>query len=266
MERLSTISVLHAALEHFDFVESLKKQMAESGLAWSVGRLTALILLSGALVLAILQKIPWVPGWLAILAACAAGYAPYGWVLRKRAKRLAALEEQLPDALDSLARAMRAGHPLSAGIEMLGNECPAPLGPEMRRVWEERRLGMSWDHALENLSRRVPILNMSVFVAAVELQSRAGGRLTDVLARLSESMREAAALKGEVQSLAAHGRITGNVLTVLPLFIAAIMAVVSPGYLSILLSHPRGTDLIAAAVVALVAAHSLIRHIVDVKL
>jgi tight adherence protein B len=186
--------------------------------------------------------------------------------MSRRARRLAALEEQLPEALDSLARALRAGHPLAAGIEMLGIEFPAPLGPEMRRVWEERRLGMPWDQALEGLSRRVPILSMSVFVAAVELQSRAGGRLTDVLARLSESMREASALKGEVHSLAAHGKITGNVLTVLPAFIAAVMSVVSPGYLNILMSHPIGKDLIAAALVALVAAHFLIRHIVDVKL
>jgi tight adherence protein B len=136
----------------------------------------------------------------------------------------------------------------------------------MRKTVDERRLGMPLDQALDNLTKRMPILNLRIFVAAVKLQTRTGGKLSEVLAGLAETMREAASVEGEVKALAAHGRVTGAVLTVLPLGIAVLMTLVNPGYLNILFENPTGRIMIVACLLALVAAHFIIRKIVDVRL
>src|SRR5207249_3851812 len=119
----------------------------------------------------------------------------------------------------------------------------------------EGRLGASWEIALHNLAARIPLLEVNMFVSAVQLQSRTGGKLNEVLSTVAENMREATALKGEVRALAAHGRLTGSVLTFLPIAIAAIMLVVSPAYLGVLIHHPNGKLLIAGAIVCLVLGH-----------
>jgi tight adherence protein B len=129
----------------------------------------------------------------------------------------------------------------------------------------EGNFGTSWEQALGNLSDRVPLLEVSMFAAAVQMQTRTGGKLNEVLAKLAENMREAIALKGEVRALAAHGKMTGMVLTVLPIVIAGIMMVVNPSYLGILIANPYGKYLISAAIICLVLAHFVIRRIVDIK-
>ena len=149
---------------------------------------------------------------------------------------------------------------------MLTYEGAPPLTAEMRVTSDEVRLGMSLDQALDHLARRVPLLNVRLFAAAVKLQSRTGGRLSEVLGRLAETMRESASLAGEVRSIAAHGKMSGRVLTVLPIGIAVMMMVVNPSYLGILADHALGKHLITVAIVCLVAAHLVIRKIVDIRL
>jgi tight adherence protein B len=175
------------------------------------------------------------------------------------------MEELLPDAMDFLARSLRAGHPFSVALEMLGAEKMPPLAAEIRKTAEERKLGLSWEAAFENLCRRVPLQEMSVFAASVQLQSRTGGKLSEVLVKIAENMRELAALRGEVRSISAHGRMTGVILTLLPVAIVAIMSMVNPDYLGILVAHPRGKDLIAAAAGCLVLAHWIIRRLVSIR-
>ena len=136
----------------------------------------------------------------------------------------------------------------------------------MRTTAEERKLGMPLDQALSNLAKRVPLLTVRIFVAAVKMQSRTGGKLSEVLTGMAETMREAQSVEGEVKSLAAHGRVTGAVLTVLPLIIALLMTAVNPGYLNILIENPTGRTLVVICAVALLVAHFVIRKIVDVKL
>jgi len=244
----------------------MKARIAEAGLRWSVGRLTALMLLSGVLALAVLMRQNWTSALGTLGAACVSGLIPYLGVLRLRRKRLARIESQFPDSLDSLARALRAGNPLMAGMQMLAYEAPQPLAGEIRKTVDERSLGLSWDQALDNLAQRVPLVEISIFVAAVKLQNRTGGKLNEILSRLSETMRESYALKGEVQSIAAHGKLTGRLLTILPVGILIAMTTVNPGYFQVLWQHPAGKDLTALAVASLVTAHLLIRKLVDIRL
>lgn len=266
VEELSSITPWDRLLAKFDFVEIMRTRIAESGLTWSVGRLTSLMLLVGAFTMVILSNVRWTPFWVDFLLACGVATLPYVYVLKRRAKRLDEFARQFPDALDFLARSLRAGHPLPVCLELLAQEESPPLSVEMRKTAEERKLGMPLEGALNNLAKRVPLLNVRVFVAAVKMQSRTGGKLSEVLTSMSETMRESTAVEGEVKALAAHGRVTGAVLTVLPIIIAILMTMVNPGYLNILFESSTGMTMVIGCAVALIVAHFVIRKIVNVKL
>jgi tight adherence protein B len=262
-ERLSTLNFWDSLLARFDFIEILKTRMAQADLDWSVGRVTLAMLLSGTVAMLLLAKFVGILA--ALVGAAVVGYAPYGYILYKRKKRFDKFSENFPDVLDSLARALRAGYPLSASMDLIASETVAPVSAEMRKTSAEANLGMGWPQALENLARRMPLLEVNLFIAAVQLHARTGGRLSEVLGGLAENMRESLALRGEVRALAAHGKLTGVILTILPLVIAIMMMIVSPGYIQVLLDYPSGKTLISAAVGCLVLAHFVIRKIVDIK-
>jgi tight adherence protein B len=150
-------------------------------------------------------------------------------------------------------------------MDMIAAETVPPVSVEMRKTAAEANLGMGWPRALDNLGRRIPVLEVNLFIAAVQLHARTGGKLSEVLGGLAENMREAISLQGEIRSLAAHGKLTGLILTILPIAIAIMMMIVSPGYMEVLFHHPWGKNLITAAVVMLVLAHFVIRKIVDIK-
>jgi len=265
-ESLSSISPWAKLLERSDLVKIMRRHLQQADLGWSVGRVTMLMLLTASVALAIAMREDRIPGIVAVLIAVLVGSLPYLYIVRRRAKRFRQFEENFPDALDSLARALRAGHPFTAGVEIVAQECEAPVSTELRKAAAEANLGASWEQALANLSERMPLLEVSMFAAAVQMQSRTGGKLNEVLGKLAENMREATALRGEVRALAAHGKMTGAVLTVLPLVIAGMMMIVNPSYLTVLVYHPYGKYLISGAIICLVLAHVVIRRIVDIKI
>jgi tight adherence protein B len=265
-ESLSSISIWAKLLERSDLVKIMRRHLQQADLGWSVGRVTMLMLLSGSIALAVAMRFDGIPGIVAVLIAMLVGSLPYLYIVRRRAKRFRQFEENFPDALDSLARALRAGHPFSAGVEIVAQEAEPPVSAELRKAAAEANLGASWEQALANLSERIPLLEVNMFAAAVQMQTRTGGKLNEVLAKLAENMREATSLKGEVRALAAHGKMTGAVLTILPIVIAGMMMVVNPSYLTILVYHPYGKYLISGAILCLVLAHVVIRRIVDIKI
>ena len=264
-DSVSTISLWAWILERFDFVRLMRRRLAEAGLDWSPGRLTLAMLLSGALAMAIVSRLAWIPLWAALVAGSALMATPWLLVLHVRARRFRRFQEHFPDALDSLARAMRAGHPLSAGFTIIAAEAEEPVASELRRTAREVSLGAAWDRALENLAVRMPLADVSLFVAAVQLQVRTGGKLSEMLGKLAEDMRETAALRGEVRAVAAHGKLTGSILTALPFVIAATMMAVNPSYMAILFTHPWGKHLIFASLGCLVAAHFVIRKMIAIR-
>ncbi len=263
-DRLSSVSFWDSLLARFDFIEILKARMAQADLEWSVGRVTALMLLCGAVGGFLLLRI--LPAWGAFAGAIAIAFLPYGYILRAREKRFRAFREPFPDVLDSMARALRAGYALPAAVDMVAAESPEPIATELKKTAAEANLGMGWDRALENLARRVPVLEVNVFISAVVLHARTGGKLGEVLLGVAENMREAISLQGEVRALAAHGKLTGAILTALPLVIAIMMTIFSPGYMQTLYFHPWGKTLIAGAIGCLVLAQLVIRKIVDIKI
>lgn len=265
-DSLSTISFWDWLLARFDFVDGLQSLIAEAGVQWSVGRVTALMLLLGVIALVAANSVDWIPGWAGLLLAIGAAALPYLYLRHRRERRMAQFTEQFPEALDSMSSSLRAGHPVVASFYLVGQEFPEPLGPEWRRTFEECKLGLPLSQALENLSRRVPIIEVGLLSAAIQLQTRTGGNLGEVLGRLSETVREAASLQGEIRAIASHGKLTGTILTLLPLAIVAIMLYMDPSHFDVLLHHPYGKHLIAAAIACLVLAHVVISRIVDIRL
>ena len=262
-ERLSTLNFWENVLARLDFVEILMARMAQADLSWSAGRVTLVMLLLGTVVGVMAAGIA--PAWAAVGLGSGAALLPYAYVLRVRDKRFRKFTEHFPDVLDSLARALRAGHPLSATLDLVAQEASEPVASEMKKVAAEAKLGIGWQRALESLAQRVPLLEVNLFAAAVTLHSRTGGKLSEVLTGLAATMRENLALQGEVRALSAHGKLTGVILSAVPVCIAGTMAVVNPNYMLILYRHPWGQTLISIAVLSLVAAHFVIRKLVDVK-
>ncbi|MEO5924399.1 MAG: type II secretion system F family protein [Bryobacteraceae bacterium] len=263
-ERLSTLNFWQNLLARFDFMDLLQQRLSQADLTWSVGRVTLAMLLCVTVTGLLVST--FFPAWAALLVGMGAAFAPYGYILRLRDKRFRKFREMFPDVLDSLARALRAGYPISAAFELVAKDTQEPMATEMRRVSVEANLGMGWQRALETLGERMPLLEVNLFGSAVTLHSRTGGKLNEVLADLAMTMREGLALQGEVRALAAHGKLTGAVLTFLPIGIATMMMIVSPGYMMVLYNDPWGKTMIAMAVGCLVAAHFIIRKLVDIKL
>jgi tight adherence protein B len=265
-ERLSDVDIWNNLLARFDFVEIMKNHIEQAQLDWSVGRVTSLMLLCGTIAGTVLAKASWAPAWAAVAGAMAAAWIPYGYVRKLRARRFRKFQEHFPDVLDSLSRALRAGYPLAASMEIVAGECQPPVAQEMRKTVTEANLGAGWKQALDNLARRVPLPEVNMFTAAVQLHARTGGKLSEVMGNLGEAMRESIALQGEVRAIAAHGKLTGLILTIVPVAIAIMMTMVAPGYMAALFTHPYGKHMLWAAVVCLVLAHFLIRKIVDLKI
>ncbi len=261
----SQLPVYGRLLERFQFTEQMRDMLAQGNLHWSVGSLTAMMLVAALLAANLVIRLSWLPFYLAPLVVGVAGFLPYGYVLRRRRKRMEAFEEQFPGALDFLARALRAGHAFSITLELLAEEGLDPVSVEFRRTFDENNLGLPLDTALQNLSSRVPLLDVRFFVSAVLLQSRTGGNLTEILMGLASVIRERFKLKGQVRAYSAQGRLTGRVLTILPVVVVVLLTMVNPDYMDGLFKFPYGKHLIGAAAVLQVIAYFVIRKIVDIE-
>lgn len=263
-DRLSTLNFWQALIERFDFMEILRLRLSQAQLNWSVGRVTIGMLLSGTVAGLIASKL--LPTPVSLLVGFAGASAPYGYILSIRNKRFRKFKEAFPDVLDSLARALRAGYPVSGALDIVSHEAQEPIATELRRVSAEANLGMGLQRALVTFAHRIPLLEVNMFASAVTLHARTGGRLSEVMSDLATTMREGLALQGEVRALAAHGKLTGAILTILPIGIATLMMTVSPGYMVVLYNHPIGKTLIGAAILCLISAHFVIRKLVDIKI
>jgi tight adherence protein B len=197
--------------------------------------------------------------------ASATASLPYMYVRKKRTKRLAALEEQFPDALDFIARSVRAGHAFMISMSMVGDHVPEPLATELKTVFNETNLGAPLGTALTNLTTRVPLLDFRFFTSTVMLQRQTGGNLNEILGRLAHVIRERFRLKGEVKSASAHGRLTAGILTVLPILTALALLGVAPGYLQGMAKDPDGKYMILAAGFMVLLGNYFIRRIIKIE-
>ena len=258
---------LEVGLEHLALLEKTRKLILQSGVNWTPGGL--LLGMAGGAVGAMLvslvlpARFAW-PGS-SVAAAMVIAALPYLYLRRKRTRRLAAFEEQFPEALDFLARSMRAGHAFTISLRLASEDLPDPLGLEFRTLFNEHNLGAPLDTALYGLVDRVPLLDVRFFVSAVILQKQTGGNLGEILTRLGHVIRERFQLKGQVKAASAHGRVTALVLAILPAATAILMLIAAPGYLQSMLHDPDGKKLVAGSVVGQILGQLVMRKIIRIK-
>jgi tight adherence protein B len=189
---------------------------------------------------------------------------PFAVIYQKRQSRLNKIEEQFPDALEFVARAMRAGHAFSVSLEMLHKEFPDPISGEFRRTFEEQNLGLPLEVALEKLGKRVPLIDVHFFVSAVLLQKRTGGNLAELLDNLAYLIRERFKLRGQVRAISAHGRISGLVLSMIPMTVAILMFYTNPDYIMFFVKDPTGKILMVVCIALQFLGFVCIRKIIDI--
>jgi tight adherence protein B len=199
------------------------------------------------------------------LAVIGGALLPLFWLLFKRKRRLKAFQTQLPDALELIARALRAGHSLGAGLNLVADEMPAPIGMEFGRTFEEQNLGIPLEDALRSLTRRVPNLDLRFFATAVILQRSTGGDLAEILDKIGYLVRERFRIWGQVQALTGEGRLSGIVLLALPPVLFLAVYNLNPKYASKLFTDPMGQQMLFFAGVMQIIGALVIRKIVNIK-
>ena len=201
----------------------------------------------------------------AAAAAGGAGYLPFFLLNLRRNRRSKALNDQLPEALDFLSRALRAGHSLSTGIQMMADELPDPLAAEFRQCYDQHSLGQSMDDALKDTAARIESTDFSFFVTAVLIQRQTGGDLSEVLRNISGMIRQRVRLHQQVKAKTAEGRFTGYIMVGFPVVMFFIASTLNPEYGQILLHTPTGLKMLAVAAGLQVAGLVAINRITTVK-
>jgi len=192
-------------------------------------------------------------------------FLPLMWVLFKRKRRLASFAKQLPEAMELISRALRAGHSLAAGISLVGEEMSDPIGREFSRCYEAQNLGQPLDEALEEMTDRVPNLDLRFFVTAVILQRQTGGDLAEILDKIGSLVRERFKIYGQIQALTGEGRLSGIVLLALPPVLFVVMFRMNPQYVMKLFEDPLGNKMLAAAIVMQILGALVIRKIINIR-
>jgi tight adherence protein B len=191
--------------------------------------------------------------------------APFLYLNYKRTKRLDKFEEEFPEALDLIARALKAGHAFVTGLKMVADEMPEPIGPEFRKTFDEQNFGLPLKDALDNLTMRVPSLDVRFFATAVLIQRETGGNLSEILETLAHVVRERFKILRQVRVHTAHGRFTGWVLLALPIFLMLALMYLNPEHMNLLFRERMGQFMLMAAVVMQTIGYFWIRQVIKIE-
>jgi len=215
---------------------------------------------------AVLGGVTQVPTLAMPAGAVLAGAMPMLWLFWKRHQRLGKFENQMPDAMDLLARSLRAGHSMADGLRLIGEEMAEPIAAEFQRCYREQELGVSLETTLEELTVRVPNSDLRFFVNAVVLQRQTGGDTAEILDKIARLVRQRFQIRAQVKALTGEGRLSGMVLLALPVVLAIYMHVRNPEYLAVLFRDPLGHLMLVGAVVLQIIGALVIKKIVDIKI
>jgi tight adherence protein B len=228
---------------------------------------SAVLLFSlGAASIAAFAALLFVPFLIAVpIAALVAGFVPFGWLRWKRGVRMRKFEEQFPEALDVLSRAVRAGHAFQSALGMAADELSWPVGPELKKAFEQQNFGLPLRDALSQLAERVPILDVKFFVTAVLIQRDTGGNLAEILDNLAHVVRERFKILRQVRVHTAHGRFTGFVLLGLPPFLAVALTMMNPEHMAPLFREHLGHLMLEGVLVMQVIGYFWIRQVMKIE-
>jgi tight adherence protein B len=191
---------------------------------------------------------------------------PLIYLANKRKKRFDKFTQQFPDALDMIARSLRAGHSFTSAMQVVYQEMPDPVSKVFRIAYDEQNLGLSISESLDNMTTRINSLDLSFFVTAVNIQRETGGNLAEIFEKIGTTIRERFKILGQVKIYTAQGKLSGYILTAIPIFLAFAIWVISPDYIEVLYTTTIGMYLIAAAVVLQIIGFFVIRKIINIRI
>lgn len=248
----------------FRLLEKIDLVLQQSGSTYPVGvfiLLSLIVALSGFFAAWVITK----NSLIATIAIIPAAPLPFLYILRKKRKRMEKFERQLPDALDLIARSMRAGQAFSGGLQMVAQEFDDPAGTEFDNVLNEINFGVSVDDALKNLLVRVDCPDLKFFAISVIIQRESGGNLAEIMENISRLIRERFKLLGRIRTLSAEGRLSAAILIAIPFFVAFAVSILRPEYIRILITDPIGRVLIVTSLIMMTIGIVIIRGMIKIK-
>lgn len=262
---LSELPPMERFLQRLPRLRQLDRTILQSGLGWNVSSvlLTSLVLFIGGWICMAVGL--YQTTMVSAVVGMAGAAMPFLYILYRRRKRMETFEKQLPEAIDLITRALRAGHAFSAALKMAGEEMPQPVAGEFSTVHDEVNFGVSLNQALTHLSERVPSTDLRYFVVAVLIQRESGGNLTEILSNLSRLIRERLKLMGKVRVLSSEGRLSAWILALMPFFLAGVMNLVNPQFMRPLWTDPMGITIIKYTLSMMVIGVLIMRKIIKIR-
>jgi len=242
-----------------------KRFLEQADSPFDASRLFMICVMLASTGVVIAVVVPAVPMVMAPALAAGLGICPLFWLSFRRKRRLKKFGKQLPEALELISRALRAGHSLASGISLVAEEMPDPIRKEFQRCYESQNLGVPLEEALEEMSVRVPNLDLRFFVTAVTLQRQTGGDLAEILDKIGSLVRERFKIWGQIQALTGEGRLSGIILLALPPALFVVTYRLNPDYCTVLFTEPMGRHMLIGAIVMQILGALVIRKIVDIK-
>lgn len=262
--RLSSISFVDQMLSGTGLAKNLEVLLYQAGIEMRVGTFVLMSLVIGAAAMFLFILFfgrPLFGLGLGVLVA----FIPYMVAKSKKTKRTRLMEEQLPDAMDLMTSALRAGLSLPAALQLVAQEAPSPLAEEFGHTFDEQNLGLDIRDAMLNLARRIDSVDVKFFVTAVVIQRETGGNLAEIMQNIAHIIRERFRILGDVRTLTAHGRFSGVILSVLPVFMAFLIAIIAPDYMMGFLKDPVGQGFLFAALTLQIIGFLWIRKVVNIR-
>lgn len=263
-EMMSRIPALDAMLRRSERVSMLQKMLTQGHVDIRAGNFLMLCVIS-SIVFGVMFAVAggaFVFGWAGALLGF---FVPYAYASHQRSKRFQRFEEKFPEAIDTLARAVRAGHAFTTALEMIANEVSEPVAGEFRQLYEEQKFGLPVRDALLNLADRIPLVDVKFFITAVMLQRETGGNLAEILDNLSYVIRERFKILRQVRVHTAQGRLTMMLLMAMPPTIVVTMLILNPGFIQPLFTDPIGHVLIVAGITLQTLGYFFIRRIIRIQ-
>lgn len=263
-EHLSTIPIINKLLGKMEIATSTRALLAQADLSWTAGALLLMCILAFAIVAEAMYLRTAVVAF-ALGMGVLASTMPVLFVFHKRRSRFNQFEKRFPEALDLMVSGLRAGHSLVAALKLVAYETADPVQKEFRICYEEQNYGLDLRVAMENLINRVPLQDLKIVVTAILIQRESGGNLAEILEKTTHVIRERFRLRRQVRTHTAQGRLTGLILSVLPIALGVGLYVLNPKTMSVLWTDPVGIHLMYAAAVSMIIGALVIRKIVNIE-
>lgn len=261
---LSEVPWLNRMLLSFGWTNRIYLLLEQAGIGRPLGFfiLVSVLLMAGTFLLGSRITSHYI---IVVPVAAFLGSLPFLYIYSKKNRRMKKFENQLPDAMDLMARSLKAGHAFSGGLKMVGDEFGDPVGTEFEKTVNEINLGVGVIDALKNLLNRVDCPDLNFFIISVVLQRETGGNLAEILENISRLIRERFKLHGRVRVLSAEGRLSAIMLTVLPFVVAFIIGLVNPGYITTLIQEPAGNIMIGLALLLIIMGYFTMRRMIKIE-